>query len=376
MKDLITAVLERCREKGVRLNKDKMQFKQQKDAYMVNVITSDGLEADPNNIKVIFNIPIPTEKEAVQRLVGMTNYVQRFAPGLADATKPLRDLLKKESVFIWDQSHDKAFNEVRSVLTKAPVLKYFSQEKKSALQCDASKDGLGACLMQEGHPIAYASRALTLIEIHYAQIEKELLSVVFGVDKFSEFLYGRHFVVETDHKPLESTKLSSPKRLPLLRLQNYDLEVVYKRGVEMYMADTLSRAYLKNKTAQKHDVQDVMNINRSRTGQEAEEIDMVSYLPLRDTTIQEIQKHTETDPDLQALATIIKDGWPESKDKVKPQLQCNCPSREELTIQNGVIFKGERLVIPAALRSTMINKLHSSHLGLQGSLRTAREAFY
>ena len=144
----------------------------------------------------------------------------------------------------------------------------------------------------------------------------------------------------------------------------------------MYMADTLSRAYLKNKTTQKHDVQDVMNINRSRTEQEAEEIDMVSYLPLRDTTIKEIQKHTETDPDLQALATIIKDGWPESKDKVKPQLQCNYPFREELTIQNGVIFKGERLVIPAALRSTMINKLHSSHLGLQGSLRTAREAFY
>jgi len=181
--------------------------------------------------------------------------------------------------------------------------------------------------MQDGHPIAYASRVLTAPEIHYAQIEKELLSVVFGVEKFSEFLYGRHFVVETDPKPLESTvrkSLSSPKRLRrmLLRLQKYDLEVVYKRGVEMYMADTLSRAYLKNKTTQKHEVQDVMNINRSRTEQEAEENDMVSYLPLRDTTIQEIQKHTETDPYLQALATIIKDGWPESKDKVEPQLHC------------------------------------------------------
>ena len=98
----------------------------------------------------------------------------------------------------------------------------------------------------------------------------------------------------------------------LLHLQKYDLEVVYKREVEMYMADTLSCAYLKNKTTQKHEVQDVMNINRSiaRTEQEAEENDMVSYLPLRDTTIQEIQKHTETDLDLQALATIIKDGWP------------------------------------------------------------------
>ena len=161
-----------------------MQFKQQKDAYMGHVITSDGLKADYNKIKVILNIPIPTDKEAVQRLVGMTNYVRGFAPGLADATKPLRDLLKKESAFMWDQSHRKAFNEVKSILTKAPVLKYFNQGKKSVPQCDASKDGLGACLMQDGHPIAYASRALTPTEIHYAQIEKELLSVVFGVDKF------------------------------------------------------------------------------------------------------------------------------------------------------------------------------------------------
>ena len=116
----------------------------------------------------------------------------------------MRDLLKKESVFTWDQSYDKAFNELKSILAKAPVLKYFSQEKKSVLQCDASKDGLGTCLMQDGHPNAYASRALNLTEIYYAQLEKELLSVVFGVEKFSEFVYGRHFVVETDHKPLES----------------------------------------------------------------------------------------------------------------------------------------------------------------------------
>ena len=176
----------------------------------------------------------------------------------------MRDLLKKESVFTWDQSYDKAFNELKSILAKAPVLKYFSQEKKSVLQCDASKDGLGTCLMQNGHPIAYASRALTPTEFHYAQIEKELLSVVFGVKKFSEFLYGRHFVVETDHKPLESivrkSLLRSPKGLQrmLLRLHKYDLEVVYKRGVEMYMADMLSRAYLKNKTTPKHEVQDVI----------------------------------------------------------------------------------------------------------------------
>ena len=144
----------------------------------------------------------------------------------------------------------------------------------------------------------------------------------------------------------------------------------------MYMADTLRRAFLKNKTTRKHEVQDVININRSRAEQEAEEINVVSYLPLRDTTIKEIQKHTETDPDPQALTTIIKDGWSKSKDTVKPQLHGYYPFRGELTIQNGVIFKGERVVIPAAPRSTMISTLLSSHFGLQDSLRRTREAFY
>ena len=133
---------------------------------------------------------------------------------------------------MWNQRHHKAFNGVKSILTKNPVLKCLSQEKKSVLQCDALKDGLGAYLLQSGQPIAYASRALTPTEIHYAQIERELLSVVFGVEKFSEFLYGLHFEVETDHKPLESivqkSLLSSPKRVQriLLRLQKYDIEFV------------------------------------------------------------------------------------------------------------------------------------------------------
>ena len=116
--------------------------------------------------------------------------------------------------------------------------------------------------------------------------------------------------------------------------------------MEIYIADTLGRAYLNNKITRKHEVQDVININRSRIEQEAEEINTISYLPLRDTTIKKIQKHTETDPDLQALATIIKDGWPKRNDKVKPQLHCYYPFRGELTIQNGVIVKGERVIIP------------------------------
>ena len=107
-----------------------MQFKKQKGAYVGHVITSDRLKAVPDKIKAILNMPVPTDNEGVQKLLGMTNYVQLFAPGLADATKPLRDPLKKYSVFMWDQSRYKGFNALKSTLTKSPVLKYLSQEKK------------------------------------------------------------------------------------------------------------------------------------------------------------------------------------------------------------------------------------------------------
>ena len=118
------------------------------------------------------------------------------------------------------------------------------------LQGDASDTGLGACLMQEGHQIAHASRALTSAEQNYAQIEKELLAIVFGTEKFEHYVYGRTVLVESDHKPLEiihkKSLTSAPKRLQRmrLRLQKFDIEIQYKPGSQMHMADTLSRAYV------------------------------------------------------------------------------------------------------------------------------------
>lgn len=125
-----------------------------------------------------------------------------------------------------------------------------SHEGDIYLQRDASETGLGASLMQNGLSVAYASRALTSTEQNYAQIEKELLAIVVGVEKFHQYTYERKVHMESDHKPLETiyTKplVSAPKRLQrmLLRLQSYDLEIKYKPGRDMYQADTLYRAYL------------------------------------------------------------------------------------------------------------------------------------
>ena len=135
-------------------------------------------------------------------------------------------------------------------MTRTPVLRYYNLSDEVTLQCNASQSGLGAALLQNRQPVAYASRALTSAETRYAQIEKELLAIVFACEKFDMYIYGRDAVtVETHHKPLEAIVRkalnAAPRRLQrmLLRLQRYSLNVHYKKGKEMFLADTFSRAF-------------------------------------------------------------------------------------------------------------------------------------
>ena len=128
-----------------------------------------------------------------------------FIPHLSHHTEPLRVLLKKENVFAWDQNANDCFQRIKGLL-KNSLLKplwYYNRNKLVILQCDASLKGLGACILQDGKPIAFASKSLTDTETRYANIEWKLLAIVFRCKKFHMYLYGRSFVVESDHKPLE-----------------------------------------------------------------------------------------------------------------------------------------------------------------------------
>ena len=378
-------LLERCRDKGIRLNREKVQLRLKEVAYMGHILTAGGLKPDPNKVKAIKEMPAPTDKQGVRRLLGMTNYLQRFAPKLSEVTTPLRDLTKTDTEFLWEEKiHGTALEETKKILSETPVLKYFDPEIEPVLQCDASMHGLGACLMQDGHPVAYASRSLTPTEANYAQIEKELLAIVFGMEQFETYLYGRKVLVESDHKPLEAILkkglLSAPKRLQrmLLRLQRYDIEVIYKKETLMFMADTLSRAFLPHQITVEDNGEEVMMIHdaRSPTEKETEQIDMRQYLPVKEETLNKIQTQSQADEELRVLTNLIKCGWPETRSKVTPEARAYFSFREELTLQNGVVFKGERLVIPSSMREELKMKLHASHLGIQACLRRAREAFY
>ena len=239
--------------------------------------------------------------------------------------------------------------------------------RRFTIQCDASQSGLGAALLQ---PVAYASRALTDAESRYAQIEKELLAIVFACEHFEYYIYGRETVtIETDHQPLVAIVLKplhkAPSRLQrmLLRLQKYNLTVRYKRGQNMYLADTLSRAYLPN-------------VKACEFEQSQEDMDQTLALAIPESQLQQIKQASAEDVVLQALNKTVRRGWPESKSELPEIVHPYFDIREELTVQGELVFKGSQLVIPASLRKSMMNTVHESHIGIDGCLRRARECMY
>lgn len=149
----------------------------------------------------------PVDKKGVLRIMGMVNFIGKFIPNLSAKTANLRELLNHKTEFKWTSKHEQEWKMLKSTLTKAPVLTYFDSSKSIKISTDASKDGLGAVLLQADvdgwKPIAYASRTMTQSECRYAQIEKECLGLVFGFEKFHDYVYGlSSFTAETDHKPL------------------------------------------------------------------------------------------------------------------------------------------------------------------------------
>ena len=220
-------------------------------------------------------------------------------------------------------------------MTTAPVLSYYDPKAELEIQCDASKKGLGAALLQNGKPIADT-------EQRYAQIEKEMLAIVFALEKFNQYAYGRHVRIQSDHKPLESILKKAlacvPRRLQgmMMRLQKYDYEVRYERGTNLHLADTLSRAYLPT--------------TAHPTGADFESIHTATFLPVSNARLREIQQATENDDGLRILKDVILRGWPIERSQVPAQITPYFSMRDELSLQDGVIFRGERIVVPASLR--------------------------
>lgn len=154
----------------------------------------------------------------------MTNYLAKFISGYSDVTAPLRELLKQDVDWCWLESHAAAFSKLKELIVSPPVVRYFDVCQPVVFSADASQHGLGAVCLQNDGPVAFASRALTETESRYAQIEKELLALVYACTKFHHFIYGRAVTVETDHQPL-ITILRKPLHTASARIQRMMLRL-------------------------------------------------------------------------------------------------------------------------------------------------------
>ena len=160
----LEAFLHRCEDRGIILNLDKVQLRKQEVPFIGHVATSRGLSIDPHKVLFIMEMPQPKDIAAVQRLLGLYQYLSKFLPNLSDITKPLRECTQKDSEWIWDHAQQDALDSLKKAVSNTPILCYYNLLEEVTLQCDASQFGLGAVLMQNGQPVSYTSRALTVTD--------------------------------------------------------------------------------------------------------------------------------------------------------------------------------------------------------------------
>jgi transposase InsO family protein len=309
-------------------------------------------------------MPAPRDKTGVKRFLGFVNYLSKFTKDLSAMIAPLRSLLRSDVMFSWDENHERCFQRIKSLLSKAPCLRFYDSSLELVIQVDASKDGLGAALLQMGIPVAYASRSLTKTEVNYSQIEKELLAVVFGFERFHAYTFGRQVLVESDHKPLESLLKKNIQNVPArlqrmaMRLWKYDAVLTYKPGREMVLADTLSRAPMPNSLASP---------------------DKISALndpdAIESTMMKALKAETAKDATLQKVAEYMREGWP-AKQRLAENAAPFFKYRDFLAGENGLVVYRGRAVVPQSLKNQVKKLVHLAHLGRDATIRRAKEAFF
>ena len=354
----LEGVFKRLVKAGLRLKKGKCVFMEPQVTYLAHRVSKEGIQPMEDKVEAITNAPPPRNVSELKSYLGMINYYQKFLPNLSSVLAPLHRLLNSKTHWHWgkDQQQSKSF------LKSSRLLVHYDDKKELILACDASQNGLGAVLshnMEDGseHPISFVSRTLTKAERNYSNLQREARAVIFGVKKFHQYLYGRQFILETDHKPLESLfneKKATPSMAAAriqrwaLTLAPYNYTIKYKPGIEHGNADAVSRLPLP--------------VRPRTTPVPADTVWTMELLDSTPVSVKEIQEGTRTDVVLSQVVKFVQYGWPSrNKDEA---LQPYFERKQELSIQDGCLSWGDRVVVPPKARERMMEELHETHPGI------------
>jgi len=341
----VKLVLQTMKENELFAKLGKCQFGIDRVEYLGHYISGIGVETDPKKIAIIINWPIPANQKELRSFLGLTGYYRRFIQGYATICRPLTDLLRKDG-FHWDSTATKAFEKLKEVMTSAPVLALPDFDQPFEIETDASSCGIGAVLQQNRHPIAFISKKLGPRWQKLSVYEKELLAIVFAVQKWEQYLIGRPFVIKTDQKSLKhllEQRISTPfQQFWLAKLMGFDYIIQYKSGTENIVADALSR------------------------------VQGTEFLLMALSTINS------------DLLTLIEQGWsndPILSDIIQ-QKQCNPAAFPKYQLVGGQLRRKGKLVIgnDPGLRQKILQWIHASptggHSGRDTTLKRLKQLFF
>ena len=364
----LAAVLERLETAGIRLKREKCAFMIPEVEYLGHSISAEGVHPVKEKVRAVMQAPQPRNVSQLRSFLGMVNYYAKFLPNLATLLRPLYDLLQTAKTWEWGEAQEQAFRKAKELLSTAPLLTHYDPSRPLMLACDASPYGVGAVLSHRVDDterlVAYASRTLTPAEWNYSQLDKEALSIVFGVKHFHQFLSGRSFTIHSDHKPLQYL-LGETRGIPpmasarvqrwALMLSAYRYNISYKPGVSHANADGLSRLPVANTISEVPLPGDVLLVFRT--------------LESTPVTASQIRQWTDTDPVLSRVRSNLLTGWVKSDDSELRPYQTRA---SELSVQDGCVLWGSRVIVPKKGREAVVTLLHEQHPGITRIKRLAR----
>ena len=357
----LLAVLKRLEEYGLKANQEKCKFPRSSVEYLGHVISAEGLHQSPKKVKAITEMAKPQDVTQLHAFLGMAQYYAKFLPDLATRLAPLHLLLQKDLKWLWGTAEEASFLGVKEMLLQDRVLMCYDPDLLLVLATDSSSYGLGAVLSHhtsEGveRPIAYASQSLSETEKKYSQIEKEALSLVWGVKKFQMYLEGRCFTLVTDDQPLKYI-MDPGKVVPVtaafriqcwcLLLGAFSYSIEFRGNRQHANCDGFSRLPQPSAPTDKPDEVEIFHTT------------VVEALPVKE---QELRMQTRRDPLLSRVLELVQSGWQGTE--VYPELIPYSHRGNEITIHHGVLMWDSRVAVPAKLRERVLATLHEGHIGM------------